>query len=467
MIIPVILSGGSGTRLWPLSRKLYPKQFINLINEATLFQDTILRLPDNIEKPLIICNEEHRFIAAEQLRQISKKPNGIILEPEGKNTAPAIALAALHEINNNRDPILFVLSADHIIQNINSFHQSIEIAKSHAAKDKLVTFGIFPNKPETEYGYIEVNNNLSNDYFDIKSFTEKPNEKNAKKYIQLGNYLWNTGMFMFKASVYLNELKKFEPEIFKCCKNSFRTEYRDNNFIRLNNDTFSQCKNKSIDYAVMERTEHGVVVPLNTYWCDVGSWDRLLEIKTKDHNGNFCQGDVLIDNVKNSYIHSSNRLISVVGVSDLVIVETKDAILITEKNQSKSIKKLVDTLKKEKRNESDIHRKVYRPWGFYDCIDSGKDFQVKQLQVNPGSKLSLQKHQHRSEHWIVTSGEAIVTCGQNTFKLKENESTFIPKGELHRLENEGEEALEIIEIQTGHYLGEDDIIRLEDDYQRN
>ena len=467
MIIPVILSGGSGTRLWPLSRKLYPKQFINLINETTLFQDTILRLPDNIEKPLIICNEEHRFIVADQLSQISIKSNGIILEPEGKNTAPAIALAALHEINNNRDPILFVLSADHVIQDINSFHQSIEIAKSHAEMDKLVTFGIFPNKPETGYGYIEVNNNLSNDYFDIKSFIEKPNVKNAKKYIQLGNYLWNTGMFMFKASVYLNELKKFEPEIFKCCKNSFRTEYRDNDFIRLKNDTFSQCQNKSIDYAVMEQTEHGVVVPLNTYWSDVGSWDRLLEIKTKDHNGNFCQGDVLIDNVKNSYIHSSNRLISVVGVSDLVVVETKDAILITKKNQSKSIKKLVDTLIKEKRDESDIHQKVYRPWGFYDCIDSGKDFQVKQLQVNPGSKLSLQKHQHRSEHWIVTSGEAIVTCGENTFKLKENESTFIPKGELHRLENQGKEELEIIEIQTGHYLGEDDIIRLEDDYQRN
>jgi len=468
MIIPVILSGGSGTRLWPLSRKLYPKQFINLINETTLFQDTILRLPDNIEKPLIICNEEHRFLAAEQLRQINEKSSGIILEPYGKNTAPAIALAALHELNNNHDSILFVLSADHIIKDINSFHQSIEIAKELAEEDKLVTFGILPNKPETAYGYIEVsNNNPSNDYFNIKSFTEKPNEKSAKEYIDLGNYLWNSGMFMFKASVYLNELKKYEPEIFTCCKNSFETEYIDNDFIRLNNDEFSQCPEKSIDYAVLERTKHGVVVPLNTYWSDIGSWSKLWKIKTKDSNGNVCEGDVLLDNVRNTYVHSSNRLIAAVGVSDLVIIETKDAVLITEKQHSQNIKNIVDKLKKEKRSESDIHTKVHRPWGFYDSIECGKGFQVKRIQVNPGSKLSLQKHQHRAEHWIISSGEATVTCGENTFKLKENQSTFIPKGEIHRLENQKEIPLEIIEIQTGNYLGEDDIIRLEDDYERN
>ena len=465
MIIPVILVGGSGTRLWPLSRKLYPKQFINLINETTLFQDTILRLPDTIEKPLIICNEEHRFLAAEQLRQINKKSNGIILEPHGKNTAPAIALAALHELNNNRDSILIVLSADHIIQDINSFHQSIEIAKKLADKDKLVTFGILPNNPETNYGYIEVsNNNSSNDYFNIKSFIEKPN---AKEFIDLGNYLWNSGIFMFKASVYLNELKKYEPEIFNYCKNSFESEFVDNDFIRLNNDEFSQCPEKSIDYAVLERTNHGVVIPLNTYWSDIGSWDKLWDIKTKDSNGNVCEGDVLLDNVRNTYVHSSNRLISAVGVSDLVIIETKDAILIAEKQDSQNIKLLVDLLKKEKRSESEIHTKVYRPWGFYDLIDFGNGFQVKRIQVNPGSKLSLQKHQHRAEHWIITSGEATVTCGKNTFKLKENQSTFIPKGEIHRLENQGKIVLEIIEVQTGHYLGEDDIIRLEDDYQRN
>jgi mannose-1-phosphate guanylyltransferase len=272
---------------------------------------------------------------------------------------------------------------------------------------------------------------------------------------------------MFKASVYLNELKKYEPEIFTCCKNSFEIEYRDNDFIRLNNDEFSQCPKKSIDYAVMERTEHGVVVPLNTYWSDIGSWSKLSHIKTKDSNGNICEGDVLLDNVRNTYVHSSNRLIAALGVSDLVLIETKDAVLITEKQHSQDIKNIVDILKKEKRSESEIHKNVYRPWGFYDSIDYGNGYQVKRIQVNPGSRLSLQKHQHRAEHWIITSGEATVTCGENTFKLKENQSTFIPKGEIHRLGNQGEAILEIIEIQTGHYLGEDDIIRLEDDYQRN
>jgi mannose-1-phosphate guanylyltransferase len=467
MITPVILSGGSGTRLWPLSRKLYPKQFINLVNETSLFQDTVLRLPKDMEKPIVICNEEHRFIAAEQLRQIEKKSNGIILEPEGKNTAPAIALAALNELSNNRDSILLVLSADHVIEDITSLHNSIEIAKKHAANGKLVTFGVFPNKPETGYGYIEIYNKSSKNYFDIKSFIEKPNEISAKKYIKEGNYLWNTGMFMFKASIYLNELQKFEPKIYDCCLNSFDKKLKDNEFIRLKNHIFSQCDKKSIDYAVMEQTKNGVVIPLKTNWSDVGSWNRLLETKIKDKKGNFLQGDVKVDNVNNSFIHSSHRLITVAGVSDLVIVETKDSVLISEINKSSNISKIVDILNKEKRDEAYIHRKVFRPWGFYDLIDSGDGYQVKQLQVNPGSKLSLQKHQHRSEHWIVTSGKAKVTCGKNTFELKENESTFIPIGELHRLENQGEKPLEIIEVQTGHYLGEDDIIRLEDDYQRS
>jgi len=466
MITPVILSGGSGTRLWPLSRKLYPKQFINLINETTLFQDTILRVPDNIEKPLIICNEDHRFIVAEQLRQINKKSNGIILEPVGKNTAPAIAIAALHEIKKNPDSILLVLSADHIIQDIKSFHESIEIAKNLAENDQLVTFGISPNGPETGYGYIETNNELSNEYLNIKSFTEKPDEKTAKKYIKRGNYLWNSGMFMFKASRYLNELKKYEPEIFTCCQNSIETEYKDKDFIRLNNEQFSQCQEKSIDYAVMERTDHAVVVPLDTYWSDIGSWDKLFEINKKDKNGNIYQGDVLANNVNNSYILSTNRLISAVGVSDLVIVETKDAVLIAEKKNAQGIKDIVNILNQEQRSESEIHRKVYRPWGSYESIEYGNCFQVKRIKVNPRSKLSLQKHQYRAEHWIVISGEALVTCGNNTFNLKSNQSTFIPQGEIHRLENQGKSVLEIIEIQTGDYLGEDDIIRLEDDYKR-
>ena len=467
MIIPIILCGGSGTRLWPLSRKLYPKQFISLINDTTLFQDTILRLPDNLEKPLIVCNEEHRFIAAEQLRQINQQSSGIILEPVGKNTAPAIALAAIHEIKKNHDPILFVLSADHIIQNNKAFHLSIKTAELLAKEGKLVTFGAKADNPDTGYGYIEVDNSINNNYFGIKSFVEKPDAKNAKEYIKLGSYFWNTGMFMFKASKYLNELKKFEPEIFESCFGSINEVSKDNDFIRIDKDIFSLCQEKSIDYAVMEKTKDGMVVPLNSFWSDVGSWDRLLEVNTKDANGNFCDGDVLIDGVKNSFIQSNNRLVSAIGVSDLVIVETKDSILISDKSQSKNIGKIIDKLIIDNRTEPNIHTKVYRPWGFFDSIELGEGFQVKKLQVNPGSKLSLQKHLHRSEHWVVISGEAIVTRGDSKFKLRKNESTFIPKGEVHRLENNGQKSLEIIEIQTGRYLGEDDIIRLEDDYQRN
>ena len=467
MIIPIVLCGGSGTRLWPLSRKLYPKQFINLVNETTLFQETILRLPENLDDPLIICNEEHRFIAAEQLRQINKKSKCIILEPEGKNTAPAIALAAIHELKNNHDPTLLILSADHIIENIDDFHHSIEIAKSLANKDKLVTFGAEANNPDTGYGYIEVTNSDSKDYFDIKSFVEKPNEVVAKKFLELGNYFWNTGMFVFKASVFLNELKKFEPNIFNYCSKSIQKQYIDNDFIRINENIFSNCTSKSIDYAVMEKTTQGVMVPLNSKWSDVGSWSRLLEAKEKDKDGNFFDGDIIFDDVKNSFVKSTNRLVSVLGVSDLVIIETKDSILVSNINQSKKISKIVSRLIDDKRSESNTHTKVYRPWGFFDCIESDKGFQVKKLQVNPYSKLSLQKHQYRSEHWVVISGEAIVTCGDKKFKLLENESTFIPKGEVHRLENKGKKLLEIIEIQTGSYLGEDDITRLEDDYQRN
>ena len=470
MITPVILSGGSGTRLWPLSRKLHPKQFISLVNETTLFQDTILRLPEGVSEPLIICNEEHRFLAAEQLRQIDKKTKGIILESEGRNTAPAIALAALHEINNNHDSILFVLSADHIIKDINSFHQSIEIAKELAEEDKLVTFGILPNKPETAYGYIEISNsNSSNDYFNIKSFTEKPNQKNAKKYLDSGNYLWNSGMFMFKSSVYLNELEKFEPEILSACKKSCTTENIDLDFIRIDNDVFHQCPNESVDYAVMEHTNNGVVVPLDANWSDVGSWSSLWDVKTKDNNDNVSEGEgeIVLEDVKNTYTYSSNRLVSVIGVSNLVIVDTQDTLLVMNKQQTHNIKKIVERLQNDKRSEVENHRKVFRPWGYYDSVDSGEGFQVKRIVVNSGAKLSLQKHKYRAEHWVVVKGTALVTCGDRVFELVENQSTYIPQGSLHRLENHQDTPLEIIEIQTGNYLGEDDIIRLEDDYQRN
>jgi mannose-1-phosphate guanylyltransferase len=466
VIAPIILSGGSGTRLWPLSRKLHPKQFINLVNNTTLFQDTILRLPKDVANPLIICNEEHRFLAAEQLRQIDKESNGIILEPVGKNTAPAIALAALKFVNNGEDPLLLVLSADHLIQDTDAFHQSIQIAKRLAENNKLVTFGIVPDKAETGYGYIKADIDSKTNYYNIQSCTEKPNQEDAQNYLDSGNYLWNSGMFMFKASIYLKELEKFEPEILIACKKSCQKEYKDKDFIRLNHDEFYQCPEQSVDYAVMEHTKDGVVVPLDANWSDIGSWDALWNAKNKDENGNVSQGDIILDEVKNTYTYSSNRLVSAIGVSDLVIIDTQDALLIANKKYSQNIKNIVNRLKKNGRPEADNHRKVFRPWGYYDSIDADDGFQVKRILVNPGAKLSLQKHGHRAEHWVVVKGIAKVTCGGKIFLLKENQSTFIPKGTIHRLENQEKTPLEIIEIQTGDYLGEDDIVRLEDDYQR-
>ncbi|MDC1165353.1 mannose-1-phosphate guanylyltransferase/mannose-6-phosphate isomerase [Candidatus Thioglobus sp.] len=466
MIVPIILSGGSGTRLWPLSRKFHPKQFINLVNDTTLFQDTILRLPKGVADPLIICNEDHRFLAAEQLRQINKKSNSIILEPIGKNTAPAIALAALKFINNAEDPLLLVLSADHLIKNTEAFHQSIKVAEKLAEKNKLVTFGIVPDKAETGYGYIKANIDNTADYYSIQSFTEKPNQEDAKKYLDSGNYLWNSGMFMFKASVYLQELKKFEPKIYTACKKSCKNEYKDKDFIRLNNDEFIQCPEQSVDFAVMEHTKNGVVIPLDADWSDIGSWDALWHIKGKDSNGNVSEGDVILDQVENTYAYSSSRLVSVIGVSNLVIIDTQDALLVTDKKYAQNIKNIVNQLKKENRSETENHRKVLRPWGYYDSIDANTGFQVKRILVNPGAKLSLQKHRYRAEHWVVVKGVATITRGNDTFTLKENQSTYISKGEVHRLENQGKTNLEIIEIQTGDYLGEDDIIRLKDDYKR-
>ena len=467
MIIPVIIAGGSGSRLWPLSRNLQPKQFINLINETTLFQDTILRLPKNSIDPVIICNEEHRFLAAEQLRQISKSSQGIIIEPEGRNTAPAITLAALKLINDFKDPVLLVLPADHLIKDIRAFHKSIKFAKTLAENNKLVTFGITPNKAETGYGYIQADivDNAKN--FNVRSFTEKPNQKNANKYLKSGSFFWNSGMFMFKASKYLEEIQKFEPRILSCCKKSIENVNHDLDFIRLKSNEFLKCPDKSIDYAVMEKTKDSLVIPLDANWSDIGSWDSLMKSKSKDQNGNVLEGDVITENVKDTYAFSTSRLVSIVGVSDLIIVDTKDALLVTNKNDSQNIKNIVNKLKKHNRSETEHHRKVFRPWGYYDSIDVGNGFQAKRISVKPGAKLSLQKHRHRAEHWVVVSGIAIITCGEKTFKLKKNQSTYIPKGEIHRLENQESTDLEIIEIQTGEYLGEDDIIRLEDEYERN
>ncbi len=469
MIVPVILSGGSGTRLWPLSRKLYPKQFISLVNDTTLFQDTIMRLPNEVSEPLIICNEAHRFIVAEQLRQIKSNNKGIILEPLGKNTAPAIAIAAMSLLNKKEDPILLVLSADHLIDNNNKFSDSIKIASAIAKEGKMVAFGVQPTRPETGYGYIEVvkSANTEDSHYNITSFTEKPNIEIAQDYLNSGNYYWNSGIFVFKASVYLKELQKYEPEIYDICKKACINAPKDLDFIRLDNKEFNKCPEKSIDYAVMEKTSVGVVVPFDGSWSDIGSWEALWDSKLKDKNNNVREGDVVLNKVQNSYIHSSNRLVAVNDLSDLVIVDTQDALLVSSKRNSQDIKNIVLKLKNDSRSETDNHRKVYRPWGYYDSIDSGKGFQVKRIFVNPGAKLSLQKHKKRSEHWVIVKGIALITCGDKVFQLKENQSTYIPKGQVHRLENHENEPLEIIEIQTGNYLGEDDIIRIEDEYQRS
>ena len=467
MIIPIILAGGSGTRLWPLSRKTHPKQFISLLNETSLFQDTLTRLPKEALDPIVICNEDHRFLVAEQAREINVTLNCIILEPIGRNTAPAIALAAIKVLNDFENPILIVLAADHKIENKSAFHDAIKIAHKLAENNKLVTFGIIPKSAETGYGYIEIEKKDKAEYFDIKSFIEKPNQKNAINFFNSGNYLWNSGMFMFNASIYLSELNKFEPEILTSCKKSLSNEFKDLEFIRIDKKEFCKSPNQSIDYAVMEKTNKAKVVPLDAGWSDVGSWDALMDSKIKDSLGNVVEGDVTLDQVKNSYLYSTNRLVAASNIADLIVIDTQDALLVTTRDNSLSIKNIVKKLKKNKRTEIENHRKVYKPWGYYDSIDTGYNFQVKRILVNPGAKLSLQKHLHRSEHWVVVSGVAKITCGKKIYNLEKNQSTYIPKGEIHRLENIENYPLEIIEVQTGNYLGEDDIIRLKDDYQRN
>jgi len=467
MIIPIILAGGSGTRLWPLSRKIHPKQFISLVNETSLFQDTLTRLPKEALDPIVICNEDHRFLVAEQAREINVTLNSIILEPIGRNTAPAIALAAIKVLNDFENPILIVLAADHKIENKSAFHDAIKIAHKLAENNKLVTFGIIPKSAETGYGYIEIEKKDKAEYFDIKSFVEKPNQKNAINFLNSGNYLWNSGMFMFNASIYLSELNKFEPEILTSCKKSLSNEFKDLEFIRIDKKEFCKSPIQSIDYAVMEKTNKAKVVPLDAGWSDVGSWDALMDSKIKDSLGNVVEGDVTLDQVKNSYLYSTNRLVAASNIADLIVIDTQDALLVTTRDNSLSIKNIVKKLKKNKRTEIENHRKVYKPWGYYDSIDTGHNFQVKRILVNPGAKLSLQKHLHRAEHWVVVSGVAKITCGKKIYNLEKNQSTYIPKGEIHRLENIESYPLEIIEVQTGNYLGEDDIIRLKDDYQRN
>lgn len=466
-MVPVILSGGAGNRLWPLSRSHYPKQFLNLVDECSLFQQTIMRLQGMLcDSPIVVCNEEHRFLVAEQLRTTSSNNIDIILEPVSRNTAPAVAIAAFHALTKDDDAILLVLPSDHIIQDINLFHSALSKAEGLARQDKLVTFGVIPDKAATGYGYIKRGRILGTDGYEVDSFVEKPNIETAQSFLDSGEYFWNSGIFMFKASRYLNELKKFQPEIFSLSEVASDKMDKSFDFIRLDEEAYTKCPADSIDYAVMENTKSAVVVPLNAQWSDIGSWSALWETNVKDDNNNVVIGDVVNHGVTNSYIHSSSKLVTAVGVDNLIIVDTADAILVVSRDRDQDVKLIVERLKKSKRQEVIHHKEVLRPWGSYESIDSGNGFLVKRVIVKAGASLSLQVHHYRAEHWIVVKGKARVTKEDEVFTLSENESTFIPLGIKHKLENVGVVPLEIIEVQSGSYLGEDDIVRFEDTYGR-
>ncbi|MEL0553762.1 mannose-1-phosphate guanylyltransferase/mannose-6-phosphate isomerase [Raoultella lignicola] len=469
MILPIIMAGGTGSRLWPMSRELYPKQFLRLSGEKSMLQETILRLKGlSITSPMLICNEQHRFLAAEQLRQIGEISNQIILEPIGRNTAPAIALAALSAIQNDEDPLLLVLAADHVIENIDAFHDAINNAIPYAEKGKLVTFGIVPTGPETGYGYIQRGDGLdsSNDAYKVRRFVEKPNQETAEQYIDNGEYYWNSGMFLFHAKRYLEELSKFRPDILEVCELAIETVKKDSyeDFTRVSHDIFKTCPDDSIDYAVMEKTSDAVVIPLSAGWNDVGSWSALWEVNSQDKNGNVIAGDIFTHHTSNCYINSDETFVAAIGVSNLVIVNTKDAVLIIDKSQVQDVKKVVEYLKNNERREYRIHRESYRPWGRHDKIVNTPKYHINKILVKPGGKFSLQQHLHRAEHWVVLSGTAEVTLNDQKFFLTENQSTFIPAGAIHMLENPGKIPLELLEIESGSYLGEDDIIRLKDHY---
>jgi mannose-1-phosphate guanylyltransferase/mannose-6-phosphate isomerase len=462
----VIMAGGSGSRLWPVSRSNFPKQFINLMTSNSMLQDTLMRAPSETKtSPYVICNESTRFLVAEELQKINVQNPNIILEPEGRNTAPAIALAAFDALKKRHDPVLVVLASDHVIKDEKAFHEALNSAEHAALNDKLVTFGIVPTHPETGYGYIK-KGQQSSEGFEVTEFVEKPNLETAEVYFASSDYLWNSGMFAFKASVYLAELKKFNHDIYKICEEAINNKTEDLDFIRISKDIFKNCPDDSIDYAVMEKTSDSVVIPLDAGWSDVGSWSSLYEISEKDDSNNVAFGDVISRETVNCYIRGGERLVATLGVKDLVIVDTKDALLVAHKDSTQDVKKIVNQLKEQQRSEYAFHREVYRPWGKYDSIDNGERYQVKRITVKPGAKLSLQMHHHRAEHWIVVSGTAKVTIGDKDIMLSENQSTYIPIGEIHALENPGKITLELIEVQSGSYLGEDDIVRFEDRYGR-
>lgn len=463
MIKAVIMAGGSGTRLWPLSRADHPKQFLKLHGSHTMLQSTMKRLDSlGISSTVTICNEQHRFFVAEQLREVDKL-GSIILEPIGRNTAPAIALAAL---TTDDDALLLVLAADHVIKDQTAFTNAVSNAVTLAESGKLVTFGIVPNETHTGYGYIKMGSKEGSGFV-VDRFVEKPSSDVACNYIESGSYLWNSGMFLFKASRYLEELKKFRPDIYESCVASADELVSDLDFLRVNKEVFEKCPSESIDYAVMEKTADAVVVPMDAGWSDIGSWSSLWGVSDKDQEGNVTHGDVIIHNTKDCYVKSGDRLVAAVGLNDLVVVDTKDALMVAHKASVQDAKLIAQKLKVDERSEWELHREVYRPWGKYDSIDSGDGYQVKRITVKPGARLSVQMHHHRAEHWIVVSGSAKVTNGEKTFLLAENESTYIPVGVIHALENPGKVNLELIEVQSGSYLGEDDIVRFEDKYGRS
>ncbi|CAH0540001.1 mannose-1-phosphate guanylyltransferase/mannose-6-phosphate isomerase [Vibrio marisflavi] len=472
-LLPVIMAGGSGSRLWPSSRELYPKQFLKLDGELTMLQNTLDRLKGlECANPVVICNEEHRFLVAEQLRQVGKLAHNIILEPAGRNTAPAITLAALATDQPGEeaqhDPLLLVLAADHVIKDEAAFTAAVNSAIPFAEEGKLVTFGIVPTGPETGYGYIRrgspesYKQGLDDVAFAVAQFVEKPDLETATEYLGSGEYYWNSGMFLFRASSYLAELKKFRSDIYSACQTAVGTINPDLDFVRVNKEDFLACPSESIDYAVMEKTTEAVVVPMDAGWSDVGSWSSLWEISDKDTVGNVKHGDVMSYDSHNNYLFAETGLIATVGVKDLVVIQSKDAILVADKNQVQDVKKIVEQIKADGRSEHRIHREVHRPWGKYDSIEDGDRYQVKSITVKPGEKLSMQMHHHRSEHWIVVSGTAKVTNGDEVQLITENQSVYIPLGQRHALENVGKIPLELIEIQSGSYLGEDDIVRFEE-----
>jgi mannose-1-phosphate guanylyltransferase/mannose-6-phosphate isomerase len=473
MLIPVILSGGAGTRLWPLSRELYPKQLLALTSRHTMLQETVRRLRGlEAAAPVIVCNDAHRFLVAEQLRQVSVQPCSIVLEPFGRNTAPAIGLAALAALKstaaagaNAAEPVLLVLPADHVIRDTTAFQVAAVAAVTAAEQGRLVTFGVVPSAPETGYGYIRRGEPLGPVYR-IAQFVEKPQLERAKTFVASGEYYWNSGMFVFRARRYLEELERFAPAIAAACREAFDAAKADLDFTRIDAQVFGRCPSDSIDYAVMERTADAVVVPLDAGWSDVGSWASLHAASDADTSGNVCHGDVLTEDTSNSYLYSESRLVAAVGLDSHVVVETKDAVLVAPKDRVQDVKALVGRIKDLGRYEHSLHREVFRPWGSYDSLENGNRFQVKRLSVKPGAQLSLQMHHHRAEHWVVVSGTARITRGDETFILEENQSTYIPIGVKHRIENPGKIPLQIIEVQSGAYLGEDDIVRLEDSYGR-